>query len=119
MGDQRLRLAVELHPLHDGPLDPEQPSPYRAVAHAVPRSLVPDLQTAQNLSGDGVLLIQQGLRAPTETTGEPEKATKAALGAAPGHPYVRRTRQTDPGGQTLFCRSVAMTANWCKHAPDF
>jgi len=72
MGDQRLRLAVELHPLHDGPLDPEQPSPYRAVAHAVPRSLVPDLQTAQNLSGDGVLLIQQGLRAPTETTGEPQ-----------------------------------------------
>jgi len=47
--DQRLLVLVELHPLHDRLLDPEQGRPYRGAAHAVLRSPVPGLQTTQNL----------------------------------------------------------------------
>ena len=37
MSDHQLMGLVELDPLHHRLLDPEQPSPYPAVAHAVPR----------------------------------------------------------------------------------
>ncbi len=50
--DQQLLVLVELDPLHRGVLGPEQPSPYPAVAHAVPHPLVNSLQTAGNVGGE-------------------------------------------------------------------
>jgi hypothetical protein len=36
MSDQQLLIVVELNPLDTRVLDPEQPSPYPRIAHAVP-----------------------------------------------------------------------------------
>ena len=55
--DRHLVLVVELDAVdHSRSLDPEHACPYRAVAHAVPRSVVLDFDT-QNLSRNGVLLV--------------------------------------------------------------
>jgi hypothetical protein len=64
MRDQHSAVVFDINALDDDLVDAQQGTKYPGVAHAVLRSLVPDLRQARNLGRNGVLLSELSHRHP-------------------------------------------------------